>query len=64
MINICQMVHSGMHKCTKKISVLAIDEKAISEDGNANPKVPDLCSLLISGSYLFFYDNEVIKHIR
>ncbi|KAK4708662.1 hypothetical protein R3W88_029587 [Solanum pinnatisectum] len=34
---IMKMVHSGMHKCTKKTSV-PVDEKTISEDGNAKPK--------------------------
>ncbi|CAN4118057.1 unnamed protein product [Withania somnifera] len=34
---IMKMVHSGIHKCTKKAATLAIDEKTISEDGVANP---------------------------
>uniref|UniRef100_A0A0V0IL84 Putative phosphatidylinositol/phosphatidylcholine transfer protein SFH3-like n=1 Tax=Solanum chacoense TaxID=4108 RepID=A0A0V0IL84_SOLCH len=34
---IMKMVHSGMHKCTKKTSI-PVDEKTISEDGNAKPK--------------------------
>nr|XP_010313144.2 phosphatidylinositol/phosphatidylcholine transfer protein SFH12-like isoform X1 [Solanum lycopersicum]XP_019066411.1 phosphatidylinositol/phosphatidylcholine transfer protein SFH12-like isoform X1 [Solanum lycopersicum] len=34
---IMKMVHSGMHKCTKRTSI-PVDEKTISEDGNAKPK--------------------------
>ncbi|WMV55103.1 hypothetical protein MTR67_048488 [Solanum verrucosum] len=34
---IMKMVHSGMHKCTKKTSI-PVDEKTISEDGNAKLK--------------------------
>ncbi|XP_009595106.1 phosphatidylinositol/phosphatidylcholine transfer protein SFH12-like isoform X2 [Nicotiana tabacum] len=35
---IMKMVHSGMHKCSKKSASPAVDEKTISEDGNAIPK--------------------------
>ncbi|XP_009786700.1 phosphatidylinositol/phosphatidylcholine transfer protein SFH12-like isoform X2 [Nicotiana tabacum] len=35
---IMKMVHSGMHKCSKKSASPTVDEKTISEDGNANPK--------------------------
>ncbi|XP_019243514.1 PREDICTED: phosphatidylinositol/phosphatidylcholine transfer protein SFH12-like isoform X3 [Nicotiana attenuata] len=35
---IMKMVQSGMHKCSKKSASPTVDEKTISEDGNANPK--------------------------
>lgn len=61
MINLCQMVHSGMHKCTKRTSI-PVDEKTISEDGNAKPKVPHRSSIIVVCS--FFINNIFMKRFQ
>lgn len=42
------MVHNGDAKCSTKTLIQAIDEKTISEDENANPKVscPNMNTIL------------------
>ncbi|KAM3288955.1 phosphatidylinositol/phosphatidylcholine transfer protein SFH12-like [Capsicum chacoense] len=61
---IMMMVHSGMHKCTKKATIPATAEKITSEDGNANPKDVNKSSSINTRTFSSKVQRDHVSHTQ